>query len=158
MLIKRFYEMHGATMKIHINEFWTYLYVTEDNVKQNWALCRFRDIAVHETAFDLIYAQLSVRYLLCLLCIWFNLCAALCTLSFVSAIMTWSSADNSVDSCWFFESLIPVMSWFCHLVIISSKYIFTLWPLTTHIGVVPHRQPVKLHFIYLFNKYRYWKF
>jgi len=36
--------------------------------------------------------------------------------------MTWSSANNSFDSCWFFESLIPVMSCFCHLVIISSKY------------------------------------
>jgi len=41
----------------------------------------------------------------------------------VFAIMTWSSANSSVDSSWFFESLIPVMSWFCHLVIISSKYI-----------------------------------
>jgi len=41
----------------------------------------------------------------------------------VSPIMTWSFADNRVDSCWFFESLIPVMSFFCHLVIISSKYI-----------------------------------
>jgi hypothetical protein len=36
--------------------------------------------------------------------------------------MTWSSANNSVDSCWFFESLIMVMFCFCHLVIISSKY------------------------------------
>jgi hypothetical protein len=35
--------------------------------------------------------------------------------------MIWSSANNSVDSCWFFESLIPVMSCFCHLVI-SCKY------------------------------------
>ena len=41
----------------------------------------------------------------------------------MSAIMTWSSANSSVDSCWFFESLIPVKSCFCHLVIISSKYI-----------------------------------
>ena len=32
----------------------------------------------------------------------------------------------------------------------------TLWRLTTHIGVVPHRYAIKLHFIYLFNKYRYW--
>jgi len=52
----------------------------------------------------------------------FNLCAAFCMLSSASAIMTWSSANNSVDSCWFFESLVPVMSYFCHLVIISSKY------------------------------------
>ena len=37
--------------------------------------------------------------------------------------MTWSSANSSVDSYRFFESLIPVMSWSCHLVIISSKYI-----------------------------------
>jgi len=37
--------------------------------------------------------------------------------------MTWSSANNSVGSCWLFESLIPFMSCFCHLVIISSKYI-----------------------------------
>ena len=44
-------------------------------------------------------------------------------LSSVSAIVTWSSANNSVDSYWFFESLIPVMSWFCHLVIILSKYV-----------------------------------
>jgi len=36
--------------------------------------------------------------------------------------MTWSSANNSVDSCWFFDSLIPFMSCLCHLVIISSKY------------------------------------
>jgi hypothetical protein len=43
-------------------------------------------------------------------------------LSSLSAIMTWSFANNSVDSCWFFESLIPVMSCFCNLVIISSKY------------------------------------
>jgi hypothetical protein len=41
----------------------------------------------------------------------------------VSAIMTWSSANNSVYSCWFFESLILVMSRFCHLGIILSKYI-----------------------------------
>ena len=33
--------------------------------------------------------------------------------------------------------------------------ILTLWRLTAHIGVVPHRWPLKLHFIYLFNKYRY---
>ena len=39
--------------------------------------------------------------------------------------MTWSSANNSVDSYWFFESLIPVMSCFCHLVIISSKYMLS---------------------------------
>ena len=41
----------------------------------------------------------------------------------MSAIMTWLSANSSVDSCWFFESLIPVMSCFSHLVIMSSKYI-----------------------------------
>jgi hypothetical protein len=44
-------------------------------------------------------------------------------LSSVSVVMTWSSANSSVGSCWFFESLIPVMSWFRHLVIFSSKYI-----------------------------------
>jgi hypothetical protein len=38
-------------------------------------------------------------------------------------LKTWSSANNSIDSCLFFESLIPVMCCFCHLVIISSKYI-----------------------------------
>jgi hypothetical protein len=43
---------------------------------------------------------------------WFNLCAAFCRLSSVSAIITWSSANNSVDSCWVFESLIPVISCF----------------------------------------------
>ena len=42
------------------------------------------------------------------------------------ASMNWPFANNSVDSCWFFESLIPVMSCFCHLVIISSKYILVL--------------------------------
>jgi len=41
----------------------------------------------------------------------------------VSAVMTWLSANNSVDSCWVLESLILVISCFCHLVIISSKYI-----------------------------------
>ena len=40
--------------------------------------------------------------------------------------MTWSSANNSFDRCWFFESLIPVMSCFYHLVIISSTYVYTL--------------------------------
>ena len=53
----------------------------------------------------------------------FNLCTAFCKLSSVSAITTWSSANNKVDSCWFFKSLIPVMSCFCHSVIMSSKYI-----------------------------------
>ena len=28
----------------------------------------------------------------------------------------------------------------------------TLWRLTIHIGVVTHREPLKLHFIYLFNQ------
>jgi hypothetical protein len=37
--------------------------------------------------------------------------------------MTWSSANNSVNNCLFLESGIPVVSSFCHLVIISSKYI-----------------------------------
>jgi hypothetical protein len=55
--------------------------------------------------------------------IWFNLCAAFCRLSSVLDIMTWSSANNSVNSCLFLESGIPVISYFCHLVIISSKYI-----------------------------------
>jgi len=36
--------------------------------------------------------------------------------------MTCTSPNSSVESCRFFESLIPFMSWFCHLVIISSKY------------------------------------
>src|SRR5215475_3872070 len=52
----------------------------------------------------------------------FSLCAAFCKLSSVSAIKTWSSANNSVDRCWFFESFIPLVSCFCHLVIMSSKY------------------------------------
>jgi hypothetical protein len=41
----------------------------------------------------------------------------------VSAIIIWSSANNSVDKCWLFDSLIPVMSCFCHSVIISFKCI-----------------------------------
>jgi len=41
----------------------------------------------------------------------------------VSAVITWSSANNSVDSCWVLESLFPFRSCFCHLVIVSSKYI-----------------------------------
>jgi len=41
----------------------------------------------------------------------------------VSAIVTWSSANNSVDSCWIFECLIPAMSCFYHLVFTSSRYI-----------------------------------
>ena len=53
----------------------------------------------------------------------FNLCVAFCKMSSVSAITTWSSANYKVNICWFFESLIPVMSCFCHLVILSSKYI-----------------------------------
>jgi hypothetical protein len=38
-------------------------------------------------------------------------------------IMTWSSAINSINSCLFLESGIPVIgtSSFCHLVIVSSK-------------------------------------
>ena len=31
-------------------------------------------------------------------------------------------------------------------------------PNETPIGVIPHRKPLKLHFIYLFNKYGYWIF
>jgi hypothetical protein len=52
-----------------------------------------------------------------------NLCAAFSKSSSVSAIVTWSSASNSFDKCWFFDSLIPFISCFCHLIIISSKYI-----------------------------------
>jgi hypothetical protein len=37
--------------------------------------------------------------------------------------MTWSSANNSTNSCCFFGSGIPVMPSFSGLVIISSKYI-----------------------------------
>jgi hypothetical protein len=37
--------------------------------------------------------------------------------------MTWSSANNSINSCWFFGSGIPVMPSISDLVIISSKYI-----------------------------------
>jgi hypothetical protein len=55
--------------------------------------------------------------------IWFNLCAAFCRLSSVLVIMTLSSANNNVNSCLFFKSGIPVVSSFCHLVIIFSKYI-----------------------------------
>jgi hypothetical protein len=36
----------------------------------------------------------------------FNLCAAVCRLSSGSSIITWSSSNNSVDSCKFFESVI----------------------------------------------------
>jgi hypothetical protein len=32
---------------------------------------------------------------------WFNLCAAFCKLSSVSSTITWSSANSSVDSCWY---------------------------------------------------------
>ena len=54
----------------------------------------------------------------------------------------------------------------CVLLVVLWEYIsdartyecLTLWRLTTHIGIVPHRQPLKLHFIYLFNKYRQWIF
>jgi hypothetical protein len=53
----------------------------------------------------------------------FNLCAAFYKLSSVSAIITCSPANNSVDKCSFFDSIIPVISCFCHLVIISFKYI-----------------------------------
>jgi hypothetical protein len=56
--------------------------------------------------FELIYAQLSVAYVLGL------------------AVTIWSSADSSVDRCRFFQSLIPVMSWFCHLVI---TYLLNSW-------------------------------
>jgi hypothetical protein len=41
----------------------------------------------------------------------------------VSAIITWSSENKSFDSCGFLEGLIPDVSCFCHLVIISSKYV-----------------------------------
>ena len=40
----------------------------------------------------------------------------------MSAIMNWSSANSSIDSYWFFENLIPVMSWFCHSVIIDFLF------------------------------------
>ena len=49
------------------------------------------------------------------------MCAAFCSY-LLSAIVIWTSENNSVDSCWLFESLIPVRSCFYHLVIISSKY------------------------------------
>ena len=70
--------------------------------------------------------------------IWFNLYEAFCKLSSVSAIMTWSSANSSVDSCWFFESLILVMSWFCHLVIISSCV------LKPYYNIVPNRVQLQI--------------
>jgi hypothetical protein len=38
-------------------------------------------------------------------------------------IMTWSSANNSVNSCLFLESGISVIYSFCRMVIISSKHI-----------------------------------
>jgi hypothetical protein len=69
----------------------------------------------------------------------FNLCAAFCRLSSVSAVITWSSANNSIDRCWFFESLIPVISCFCHLVIISSNYILThSLPKSTIVDLIIH--------------------
>jgi hypothetical protein len=55
--------------------------------------------------------------------IWFNLRAEFCGLSSVLDIMTWSSANNNVNSCLCLESGIPVIYSFCHLVIISSNYI-----------------------------------
>jgi hypothetical protein len=41
-------------------------------------------------------------------------------------VVTWSFSNNSVNSCLFLESGIPFVSSFCHLVIISSKYIKTV--------------------------------
>jgi len=51
----------------------------------------------------------------------FNLYAAFCKLSSVLDIITWSSANNSLNSCWFFESGIYFMSSVLHLVIISFE-------------------------------------
>jgi len=59
----------------------------------------------------------------CSVIIRFNLYAAYCKLS-PALDITWSSANNSIKSCWFLKSGIPVMSYFCHLVVISSKYIY----------------------------------
>jgi hypothetical protein len=53
----------------------------------------------------------------------FNLCAAFRRLSSVLDIMTCSSANNTVSSCLFLESGIPAKTYFCNLVINSSKYI-----------------------------------
>jgi len=38
------------------------------------------------------------------------------------------------------------------------NFSLTFWRLMSTIVVVPHRWPLKLHFTYLFNKYRYWMF
>jgi hypothetical protein len=65
----------------------------------------------------------SVQIYLDHVLLFFNLWAAFHRLSSALDIMTWSSANNSVNSCWFFESGIPVTPSFCHLVIISPKYI-----------------------------------
>jgi hypothetical protein len=68
----------------------------------------------------LFSVQIHLNHILLL----FGLIYASCRLSSVLDIMTWSSANNSVNSCLFLESVIPVMSsFFPRLVIISSKYI-----------------------------------
>jgi hypothetical protein len=53
----------------------------------------------------------------------FSLCAAFSRLSSVLYTMTWSSANNSFNSCLFSESGVPAITSIYHLVIISSKYI-----------------------------------
>jgi hypothetical protein len=55
--------------------------------------------------------------------IWYNLCAAFCGLSSVLDVVTWSSANTNINSSLFLESGITIASYFCHLVISSSKYI-----------------------------------
>ena len=71
---------------------------------------------------------------------------------------TWSVLDVSGDMklltfCLFVSTtlLSPAMS-------LTPSRVLTLWRLTTLVVVVPHRWPLKLHFFYFFNKYRYWIF
>jgi len=71
----------------------------------DFVFCTAIQLKHNPLLFDLIYAHLSVGYLLCLL-LWLGRLQI--TLLKVAG---------------FFGSLIPVISWFCHLVLISSKYI-----------------------------------
>ena len=80
--------------------------------------------------------------------IWFNLYAAFCKLSSVSAIMTWSSTNSSVDSCRFFESLIPVMSWFCNLVIYYYYYYYYYYH-----WLLKNKRPTRCHLLFYFTSY-----
>jgi hypothetical protein len=50
-----------------------------------------------------------------------NLCAVFCKISSVTAVITWSSENNSVDKCSSFDICTPVLDfYFCRVFIISS--------------------------------------